>query len=122
MSTDPSQRKKTDNGRVVSAAGGAVGLGAVAAVLGTCCVAPWAVSLVGVAGAVALARFASWAPFLIGGALVLLGLAFYFAYRPLPVCADGTCDTTSQRRLRWIAWGGTAVVVATLAATFVQYI
>ena len=121
MPTDVSKRRKTDDGRVIGAAGGAVGLGAVAMVLGTCCVAPWAVSLMGVAGAVALARFASWAPLLIGGALVLLGVAFYFAYRPLPACAAGTCDTTNQRRLRWIAWGGTAVVAATLAITLVQY-
>lgn len=107
---------------VIGAAGGAVGLSAVAAFLGTCCVAPWAVSLVGVAGAVALARLASWAPLLIGGAVVLLGVAFYFAYRPLPTCEDGTCETTHRRRLRWIAWGGAAAVAATLAMTLVQYL
>jgi hypothetical protein len=107
---------------VVGAAGGAVGLSAVAAVLGTCCVAPWAVGLVGVAGAVALARLAVFAPIFIGGSIVLLGGAFYFAYRPLPVCADGTCDTTTQRRLRWVAWAGACVVAGVLAIDLFQYV
>ena len=110
------------SGRVIGATGGAVGLGALAAVLGTCCVAPWAVSLVGVAGAVALARLAVLAPVLIGGAVLLLGLAFYFAYRPLSACEDGTCDTTSQRRLRWVAWIGACCVAATLVAYVLPYL
>jgi hypothetical protein len=113
---------KIGKGRVIGATGGAVGLGALAAALGTCCVAPWAVSLVGVAGAVALARLAFLAPIMIGGALLLLGLAFYFAYRPLSVCEDGTCDTTTQRRLRWIAWGGACGVAATLVACVLPYL
>ncbi len=121
MSDAAPQSSKIGNGRVIGAAGGAVGLSALAAALGTCCVAPWAVSLVGVAGAVALARLASLAPYLIGGAAVLLGVAFYFAYRPLPVCADGTCDTTTQRRLRRVAWAGACVVACVLAVDLLQY-
>lgn len=113
---------RVGNGRVIGATGGAVGLGALAAALGTCCVAPWAVSLVGVAGAVALARLAFLAPVMIAGSVLLLGLAFYFAYRPLPVCEDGTCDTTSQRRLRWVAWIGACVVAATLIAYVLPYL
>ena len=113
---------KSGTGRVIGATGGAVGLGALAAALGTCCVAPWAVSLIGVAGAVALARLAFLAPFMIGGAVLLLSLAFYFAYRPLRVCEDGTCDTTSQRRLRWVAWIGACAVAATLIAYILPYL
>jgi hypothetical protein len=110
MSDVAPKRSRIGDGRVLGAAGGAVGLSAIAAMLGTCCVAPWAVSLIGVAGAVALARFSAWAPALIAGAVLLLGLAFYFAYRPRPACMDGSCDATSQRRLRWVAWVGALVV------------
>jgi hypothetical protein len=122
MSDSAQKSARVGGGRVVGAAGGAVGLSAVAAVLGTCCVAPWAVSLIGVAGAVALARFAAWAPVFIGGALLLLGLAFYFAYRPRPACADGSCDATGQRRLRWVAWAGALVVAGAFAVTFLPYL
>jgi len=113
--------KKAGDGPVIAATGGAVGLGAFAAALGTCCVAPWAVSVVGVAGAVALARLAFLEPVLLVGALLLLGVAFWFAYRPLPVCVDASCDRASQRRLRWIAWIRACVIAAMLAATFSQY-
>jgi hypothetical protein len=119
MSDAAPKRSRIGDGRVLGAAGGAVGLSAIAA---TCCVAPWAVSLIGVAGAVALARFAAWAAALIAGAVLLLGLAFYFAYRPRPACMDGSCDATSQRRLRWVAWVGALVVAAALAATFLPYL
>lgn len=108
--------------RVIGATGGAVSLGAAAAILGTCCVAPWAVGLIGVAGAVALARLTVLTPFLIGGSVALLGLAFYFAYRPAPVCADDSCETASRRRLRWIAWIGALLVAATLAITLFPYL
>ena len=122
MSDTARKSPKIGHGRVIGATGGAVGLGALATALGTCCVAPWAVSIVGVAGAVALARLAFLEPVLIGGAVVLLGVALYFAYRPLPLCEDGSCDTTSQRRLRWIAWVGAGVVAATLAAALFPYL
>jgi hypothetical protein len=122
MSDASRQETKPAGGRVIGATGGAVGLCTLAAALGTCCVAPWAVSVVGVAGAVALARFAFVTPFLFVGSVALLGLAFYFAYRPLPVCADGSCDRTSQRRFRWIAWLGAFLVAGTLVAALVQYL
>ncbi len=105
----------------IGATGGAVGLGALAAALGTCCAAPWAVGIVGVGGAVALARLAVFLPFLLGGVALLLGVAFYFAYRPLPVCDDGSCDRPSQHRLRWIVWIGTAIVAVILFATCVLH-
>ena len=56
--------------------------------------------------------------FMISGIVVLLGFAFYLAYRPLPPCDDGTCDTRRQGRLRWVVWLGTAIVAATLFATY----
>lgn len=118
----PAARTTGNGARVIGAASGAVGLGALAAALGTCCVAPWAVSIVGVAAAVALARLAYLEPILLGGAALLLGVAFYFAYRPLPACEDGSCDRSSQRRLRRIAWFGACVVTCVLVLTFLQYV
>jgi hypothetical protein len=122
MSETARTAAKGGDARVIGATGGAVGLGAVAAVLGTCCVAPWAVSLIGVAGAVALARLTVFAPFLIAGSIALSAVAFYFAYRPLPVCADDACETTSRRRLRRIAWAGACIVTATLAISVAPYL
>lgn len=106
----------SDNKRVIGAAGGALGLGAFAAALGTCCIAPWAVSVLGVSGAVALARLAVLQPYALIAAGILLGVAFVWAYRPAPACADGTCVTTSKRRLRWTVWMA-AAVVAVLAVS-----
>lgn len=122
MSDASEKRPKPSGGSVIGATGGAIGLGALAAALGTCCVAPWAVSVVGVTGAVALARLAFLEPILLVGMVLLLGVAFYFAYRPLPVCEDGSCDRSSQVRLRWIAWIGASVAAAMLVATFIQYV
>ena len=90
--------------RVLGLAGGAVGLGGVAVTLATCCAAPWAVAVLGVTGAVMLARFASYQPHILAAAGLLLGLAFYWAYRKDPECIDGSCEATSRRRLRWAVW------------------
>ena len=99
---------------ILGAAGGALGLGGTAAALGTCCVAPWAVALLGASGAVTLARFAQYQPYILGAAAVLLSLAFYWAYRADPTCVDGSCEATSRRRLQWMVWG-TAVLLGVLA-------
>jgi hypothetical protein len=104
------------NKRIFGAAGGAMGMGALAALLGACCVAPWAVGLVGVAGAVALARLAVLQPYLLVAAGAFLALAFFWAYRPVPNCDDVVCVPESRRRLRWMVWIA-AVVVAGLAAS-----
>lgn len=100
----------SDNKRTIGAAGSAVGMGTLAALLGTCCVAPWAVGLVGVSGAIALARLARWQPYFLIVAAVMLAMAFYWAYRPARICTEGTCVTTSRRRLRWFVWIATLVV------------
>lgn len=110
----------SDNQRVAGAAGGALGLGFIAALFGTCCVAPWTVAVLGVSGAVALARLSFLQPYLIVGMLGLLGAAFWLAYRPQPACADGACSTTSRRRLRWIAWLSCALICAIAAISLLQ--
>jgi len=106
--------------RVIGTAGGALGLGAFAAVLGACCGLPWAVALLGVSGAVALARLSFMLPYALFGAGALLAAAFWWAYRPVTDCADDTCDPENRRLLRWIVWTGAVLVVglATVALTF----
>lgn len=100
---------------IFGVAGGAVGLGGVAAALSTCCVAPWAVTLLGVSGAVTLARLAAYQPYVLGAAAVLLGLAFYWAYRADPTCVDSGCEMTNRKRLRWVVWSA-ALLLALLTA------
>lgn len=104
---------------VVGAAGGALGLGAFAAAVGGCCALPWAVALLGVTGAVTLARLTFLLPYALGGAAVLLGVAFWWAYRPLPACADGTCVSTTRRSLRIVVWVATALVAVLAAVSLI---
>jgi hypothetical protein len=105
-----------DKTRVIGSAGGALGLGALAATIGACCGLPWAVALLGVGGAVALARLSFLLPYALAGAGVLIAAAFWWAYRPPTVCAGGSCDAAARRPLRWIVWGATVLVVG--LATF----
>jgi hypothetical protein len=97
--------------RVIGTAGGALGLGAFAAAIGACCGFPWAVALLGVGGAVALARLSFLLPCALLGAGALLAVAFWWAYRPLPVCTDGPCNSVNRRPLRWIVWAAAVLVV-----------
>jgi hypothetical protein len=105
-------REKT---RVIGTAGGALGLGAFAAAVGACCGLPWAVTLLGVSGAVTLARLSFLLPYALIGAGGLLVVAFWWAYRPPAVCADGTCDTSGRHPLRWIVWTATLLVLGLAA-------
>jgi hypothetical protein len=105
----------SDKLRVIGTTGGALGLGAFAAAVAACCGVPWTVALLGVSGAVALARLAFLMPYALLGAGGLLAVAFWWAYRPPAVCADGPCDTSGRGALRWIVWGAT-LLVAVLAA------
>lgn len=104
-----------DKTRVIGTAGGALGLGAFAAAVGACCGLPWTVALLGVGGAVALARLSFLLPYALIGAAGLLAVAFWWAYRPPAVCADGTCDISSRRPLRWIVWAATLLVLGLAA-------
>jgi hypothetical protein len=109
----------SDTRRVIGAAGGALGLGAFGATVGACCGLPWAVALLGVSGAVALARLSFLLPYALLGAAGLLAVAFWWAYRPSPVCADGTCNTAGRRQLRWMLWVAALLVMGlgTIALT-----
>ena len=93
-----------------------MGLSALALAFGVCCVAPWAVTILGVSGAVFLARLAFIQPYVVAGTIVLLGLGFWFAYRRPR--AAGSCDVTQQRRSRWIVWSATVLVLVIDVASF----
>lgn len=105
--------------RVIGAAGGALGLGSFAAAVATCCGVPWAVTLFGVAGAVMLARLSFLLPYALAGALVLLAVAFWSAYRRPAVRADGTCAIASRRPLRWLVWIAAVLVAGLTVFAFV---
>jgi mercuric ion transport protein len=98
------------------------GVGA-ALVASACCIGPVVFSLVGAgaigASAVALEPYRSW---LIGVTVLLVGAAFYGAYRPLPAehCAPGMCPAASQRLARVLAWA--AAVMSAVAIAFPYYI
>jgi len=101
---------------IVGVTGGAVGLSALALAFGVCCVAPWAVTLLGVAGAVLLARLAFIQPYVVAATIVLLGIGFWFVYRrPRPAAA---CDPVQRRRSRRLVWGAAIIVIAIDIASF----
>jgi mercuric ion transport protein len=102
--------------QVVGTAGGALGLSVLALAFGVCCVAPWAVTLLGVAGAVLLARLAFFQPYIVAATIVLLGFGFWFVYRRPRAAA--ACNVAQQRRLRWLVWSAAIVVIAIDAASF----
>lgn len=98
------------------------GVGA-AVVASACCIGPVAFSLVGAgalgASAVALEPYRPWS---MGATVLLVGFAFYSAYRPLPAdaCTDGACAPQSRRAARVLAW--TAAVIAAVLIAFPYYI
>jgi mercuric ion transport protein len=98
------------------------GVGA-ALIASACCIGPVAFSLIGAgalgASAVALEPYRPW---FIGATVLLVGVAFYSAYRPLPAaaCADGRCAPPSRRVARVLAW--LAAVIAVVLIAFPYYI
>lgn len=96
---------------ILSTLGAAVG-GVVASI---CCIGPIVLAGAGTAGL--FAGFWEYRPYVIPAALILLGLAFYFAYRKREVeCEDGTCKI--ERTGKWNKFGVwvVAVVVAFMIA------
>jgi len=103
--------------QVVGVTSGALGLSGLALAFGACCVAPWAVTVLGVSGAVLLARLAFVQPYVVAATLALLGIGFSFVYRRPG--AEAVCDIAQQSRLRWLVWGAAIVVIAIDVASFV---
>jgi hypothetical protein len=80
------------------ATGGSIGLSALAAGIGLCCVAPWAVALLGVSGAVALAGLGAYRPYFIIAAVVLFAGALWATYRRRNAGGAVAC----RRHSRWL--------------------
>lgn len=105
--------------RVLAATGSALGLSGLALAFGACCVAPWAVALLGVGGAVLLGRLAVVQPYLVALTLLLVGTSFWYAYRRLPAPGGDACAANDRRGLRWIVWITAFIVLLIDAASYV---
>jgi mercuric ion transport protein len=83
-----------------------------------CCIGPVMFSLIG-AGALSAAsvRLEPYRPWFIAFTVVLVGTAFYSAYRPVrdEACTDGTCTPQSKRPLKILAWIVSAVAAILIA-------
>jgi copper chaperone CopZ len=87
-----------------------------------CCILPIVFALTGFSILGASALFDAWRPYLLGLTFGLLGLGFYFAYRPTKEqCAPGSaCAIPNTRRSgRLMLWLATAAVI--LFAAFPYY-
>jgi hypothetical protein len=75
---------------------------------------PWAVSLLGVSGAIALARLSFLLPYAVVGSTLMIGVAFWSAYRATTSCDRASCAARNRRALRVAVWV-TAVIVGVLS-------
>lgn len=95
-----------------------VGAGAVLAALGAslCCILPVAVAILGVGSAALGAKLEPLRPWLAGVTVLLLGFAFYRAYRPLPCAPGESCAVpASRRRARIVLWIVAVMAVGLMA-------
>ena len=99
------------------AAGSAVGLGGLAATLGSCCAAPWAVTLYGAALAAAFARLSYLQPFLLGAAALSISGIFWLAYRQRRSFGTPALTIPQRRRLQALAWVTAAVTASLILVT-----
>jgi len=98
-----------------------LGLGAMVAAVGAslCCILPIAVAVLGAGSAAFAAQLEPLRPWLLGFTALLLGFAFYRAYRPEVCAPGGSCAVpVSRRRNRMILW---IVAVITVALTAFPY-
>lgn len=107
-----------DRPKILGATGGAVALSALALAFGACCVAPWAVGLLGVGGAVMLARLAGLQSPVVAVTLVLVGLGFWYAYRTRSGTTSGTCPVEDRKGLRIAVWIGALIVIGLDIASY----
>ncbi len=102
----------------VGSAFGAVGSALSSAVAAICCIGPLALTLLGVNGMIFAAGLKPYRFYLLAGSALMLGLAFWLIYRPLPV--DGaSCPTRAGRYTRIIVWFASVIWIVSLALQFV---
>ena len=98
----------------LGSSGGAVGA-LMAAVFSTlCCAGPAVFAVIGASGAAAAAALAPYRPYFFGGSLVILGIGFWSAYRPMFIRTEGVCPVRIGRPMRIILWGALVVWIATV--------
>ena len=107
--------RKLELGSAFGGAAAAVTSGAAS----LCCVGPLALTLLGVNGMILAAGIKPYRGYLLGGSLVLLGLAFWATYRRRGVRAGDTCQVTSGRVAtgrvtRIILWASAALWIGAL--------
>lgn len=108
----------SDKPKILGVTGGAVALSAFALALGVCCVAPWAVALLGVGGAVMFARLAGLQPPMVAVTLLLLGLGFWYAYRTRSAVKGEACAVEDRKNLRIAVWVGALIVICVDIASY----
>jgi mercuric ion transport protein len=78
-----------------------------------CCIGPLLALSLGLGSFAASAWFAQWRPVFLTITFMLLGVAWYLAYRrPKADCADGSCARPPGKAARISLWLGTLVAVA----------
>lgn len=95
-----------------------LGAGAVLAAFGAslCCILPVAVAVLGVGSAALGAQLDPMRPWLAGLTVLLLGFAFYQAYKPAECAPGEVCAIpASRRRYRIVLWAVAVVALALLA-------
>ena len=115
-------------GAVMNAGNGSTGLQASASVLGAvgavvtstaasiCCIGPAGIALLGVNGAIFAAGLKPYRVYLLGGSLLLIGVAFWLTYRR-PV--DGrACPVSIGRVKKVLLWSSAALWVLAVAIQF----
>jgi mercuric ion transport protein len=88
---------------VIGSSLGAIASGLAATATTFCCVGPAVIAL-GTSGVLAAARLAPYRPYFILGSVLLLGFAFWLAYRPRGGCVGKTCTTTDAKITRTLLW------------------
>jgi hypothetical protein len=81
----------SDKPKALGVTGGAVALSALALAFGACCIAPWAIGLLGVGGTLLLARLAGLQSPVVVLTLLLVGVGSWYAYRARPGASAETC-------------------------------
>ncbi|HEV2268895.1 MAG TPA: hypothetical protein VGR92_05500 [Steroidobacteraceae bacterium] len=108
----------SDKPKILGVTGGAVALSALALAFGACCIAPWAVAVLGVGGAVMLARLAGLQSSVVAVTLLLVALGFWYAYRTRLKAQAGECPVEDRKGVRVAVWIGALIVVCIDIASY----
>ena len=108
--------------KIVGSTSSAIGLSAMASLIGLCCIGPWAVALFGVSGAISMARYDFLRPYILTTALILLAWVFWQVYRPQVVCADGSCAAGPSFWLKAALWFAATLTIAAFFADELQWL